>query len=162
MERRFRANTPAVAFEVIDGEAVIMNLKSGVYFSAQGTGGLVWTWIEQGIPEATIVASLLAAHQAVPEVVADAVARFIAQLEEHDLVRPLPPAAPSWATAPEPQPPGNTEFVAPVLEIYKDMQDLLLLDPIHDVDEDAGWPNTKPSDEELEWPSPRPRDGSGA
>ncbi len=30
-------------------------------------------------------------------------------------------------------------FEAPVLESYSDMQDLLLLDPIHDVD-DAGWP----------------------
>jgi len=25
------------------------------------------------------------------------------------------------------------------------MQDLLLLDPIHDVDEEAGWPTNKPN-----------------
>ena len=33
-------------------------------------------------------------------------------------------------------------FEAPILNKYNDMQELLLLDPIHDVDE-AGWPNTK-------------------
>jgi hypothetical protein len=32
---------------------------------------------------------------------------------------------------------------SPVLSIYDDMQDLLLLDPIHDVDE-SGWPAIKP------------------
>jgi hypothetical protein len=32
----------------------------------------------------------------------------------------------------------------PVLEPFGDMQDLLLLDPVHEVDEDAGWP-TKPA-----------------
>ena len=31
-------------------------------------------------------------------------------------------------------------FVAPELKRYADMQDLLLLDPVHDVDE-KGWPN---------------------
>ena len=35
-------------------------------------------------------------------------------------------------------------FAAPVLHKYTDMEDLLLLDPIHDVDE-SGWPNTNPN-----------------
>ena len=34
-------------------------------------------------------------------------------------------------------------FEAPILHKYTDMQDLLLLDPIHEVDE-AGWPSVKP------------------
>jgi hypothetical protein len=32
--------------------------------------------------------------------------------------------------------------VPPVLERYTDMQELLFLDPIHDVDE-SGWPHRK-------------------
>lgn len=31
----------------------------------------------------------------------------------------------------------------PVLEVFADMQDLLLLDPIHDIDE-VGWPVARP------------------
>jgi hypothetical protein len=40
--------------------------------------------------------------------------------------------------------PGPIEgkFEAPVLQKYTDMQDLLLLDPIHDTDE-TGWPNIR-------------------
>ena len=37
---------------------------------------------------------------------------------------------------------GRTEFQRPVLRKFTDMQELLILDPIHEVDE-AGWPNKK-------------------
>ena len=33
-------------------------------------------------------------------------------------------------------------FTTPTLEIFSDMQDILLLDPVHDVDE-RGWPINK-------------------
>jgi len=35
--------------------------------------------------------------------------------------------------------PVTIAYAPPVLETFSDMQDLLLLDPIHEVD-DAGWP----------------------
>ncbi len=147
MERRFRANAPAVASEIIDGEAVIMNLKSGVYFSTRAAGSLLWGWIEQGVPEGTMVQSLLATYDGSPEVVQGAVAGFISELMEHDLIRQLPPTAPSRSLEPDPPTRSGAAFVAPVLDVYDDMQDLLLLDPIHDVDEDAGWPSPKPPEE---------------
>jgi hypothetical protein len=34
---------------------------------------------------------------------------------------------------------GDRGYVAPVVQRYDDLEDLLLLDPIHEVD-DAGWP----------------------
>jgi hypothetical protein len=34
---------------------------------------------------------------------------------------------------------GDRGYIAPVLQRYDDLEDLLLLDPIHEVD-DAGWP----------------------
>jgi hypothetical protein len=46
---------------------------------------------------------------------------------------------------PSPEPVPQTEkkhFVAPCLHKYTDMQELLLIDPIHDVD-DYGWPIIK-------------------
>ena len=38
---------------------------------------------------------------------------------------------------------GAPPFVEPVLQRYTDMEALLLADPIHDVDEEAGWPQVK-------------------
>ena len=37
------------------------------------------------------------------------------------------------------------DYSTPVVEIFSDMQEILLLDPVHDVDK-SGWPITKNSD----------------
>jgi hypothetical protein len=148
VNRRFRVNTPAVASEIIDGEAVIMNLKSGAYFSTRQVGSLLWGWIEQGIPETAMVRSLQGTFAGSAEIVEGAVERFFAELIEHDLVRevPLGPMPPAEL---DPGDPSAEAFTPPVLEVYTDMQDLLLLDPIHDVDEDEGWPSPKPPGEAV-------------
>jgi len=36
------------------------------------------------------------------------------------------------------------EFSAPRLDKYTDMQQLLLIDPIHEVSDEQGWPKVKP------------------
>lgn len=137
---RHQINAPAVVSEVIDGEAVIMNLLSGHYFSAQGVGAAVWTRVEAGWTAAEIVAELSrtygAAHVATP------VADFIAALQEHGLV--------VERVSPTPDPTVSVEYPpswsAPTLGVFTDMEDLLLLDPIHDVGE-AGWPMPKAADD---------------
>lgn len=40
-------------------------------------------------------------------------------------------------------PPVVGAFVAPVLHKYTDMQEFMLVDPLHDVEADAGWPHVK-------------------
>src|SRR6187397_1108133 len=47
-DQLLRPNSPSVVSEIIDGEAVIMNLATGHYFSALGTGGELWALIEKG------------------------------------------------------------------------------------------------------------------
>jgi hypothetical protein len=38
-------------------------------------------------------------------------------------------------------PPAGVSFRAPRLEKHTDMQDLILLDPVHEVDPQRGWPH---------------------
>ena len=147
MERRFRANHPAVASEIIDGEAVIMNLKTGAYFSARGLGSRLWEWIEHGVSESAIQKLLADGYPDSATEAAASVPRFIDRLLEHDLIRPLPAGSSESPYLLKPLSPSGAPFAAPELEVYNDMQDLLLLDPIHDVDEAAGWPSPKPSEE---------------
>lgn len=143
MPRRFRTNAPAVASEIIDGEAVIMNLRTGAYFSTRGSGSLLWSWIEQGIPEDALLRALGQSFPAADGEAAPALKAFLSQLLEHELIREVPLQGPM--PPPDPQiHPVSAPFVAPVLEVYTDMQDLLLLDPIHDVHEEEGWPAPKP------------------
>jgi len=144
--RRFRINAPAVASEIIDGEAVIMNLRTGAYFSTRGSGSLLWSWIEQGVAEDVLLLALRQTFPGVDGQAAPALEAFLSQLLEHELIREVPLQGP--IPSPEPKTtPVNVPFVAPLLEVYTDMQDLLLLDPIHDVSEEEGWPAPKPPEE---------------
>lgn len=54
----YTSNQPFVVSELIDGEAIIMNLKSGNYYSTRHTGALVWDWLEHGLTESATAAIL--------------------------------------------------------------------------------------------------------
>ncbi len=62
---------------------------------------------------------------------------FAVELEREGLVVPL--AAPA-ATAEVPALSNGHVFAPPELHKYTDFQELLLLDPIHEVDQSLGWP----------------------
>ena len=146
---RFAINSPAVVSEIIDGEAVIMNLKSGHYFSIQGSGALIWDWIGQGHSLGSLIESTNKAFSAEPDHIATHVHRFIDALLEHELVRPIERVDEAAASPPAPAEVTGSPapFEVPLVEVFNDMQDLLLLDPIHDVD-DTGWPRLKEEDEQ--------------
>ncbi len=139
----YRVNSPSVASEIIDGEAVIMHLGSGQYFSTPGVGAVVWGMIEDGRAREEILQALDAGYEADRAVIGAALDEFLRELERHELIAPGESSA-SRAGA-SAQPAERQPFVAPVLNVYTDMQDLLLLDPIHDVGQ-AGWPVPKDFD----------------
>jgi Coenzyme PQQ synthesis protein D (PqqD) len=145
MDRLFRVNSPAVVAEIIDGEAVIMNLKSGNYFSTESVGSLVWRLIEDGLTHSQIVSSLNTSFSIGSEQVESALAPFLSDLLAHELVREEAAEERAVSAA---LPPGISEnppaFSAPILNVYADMKDILLIDPIHDVAE-IGWPIAKPT-----------------
>jgi hypothetical protein len=136
----YRVNSPSVASEIIDGEAVIMHLGSGQYFSTQDVGGVIWGMIEEGRPLDEMLDALGARYDAEPAAIAAALDGFLRELERHELIAPAEPGPSRNGTSVAPA--SRQPFAAPVLNVYTDMQDLLLLDPIHDVGQ-AGWPVPK-------------------
>lgn len=137
----FRLNQPFVVSELIDGEVVIMNLKSGNYYSARETGALVWAWLENGLPVAAMASRLAASYGGDEAAYGCDLAAFLGRLLDEGLIQPLAVAAVASAAAGDSLPPPSA-YRPPLLEVYADMQDLLLLDPIHDTD-DVGWPVAK-------------------
>jgi len=140
MHQTYRVRKPEVVADVIDGEAVIMNLKTGRYFNSEGTGSECWDALASGLTIDQIVDQLAAKYAADRATIASAVESFVQDLVTHDLVAPGDTPPPVLAARASSAPPAP--FHAPVLNVYSDMQDLLLLDPIHDVDL-AGWPMPK-------------------
>jgi hypothetical protein len=140
MHQTYRVLKPEVVADVIDGEAVIMNLKTGQYFSSEGTGSDCWDALAAGLSMAQLVDQLIDNYETDRKTVESAVAEFVQDLVSHMLIAPSDAPPPPVTVKPPSSP--RSPFHAPVLNVFSDMQDLLLLDPIHDVDA-AGWPMPK-------------------
>ena len=147
MTTRFRVNSPNVIHETIEGEVILIDLETGTYYSLRHAGAAVWQAIEQGAGEDGIAAELRSRYDGSDEQIHDAVRRLLAELEREGLIRAdegeAAPAAPPSASD---NGAGRLPFAAPVLEKHTDMQDLILLDPVHEVGAE-GWPHPAPPDE---------------
>ncbi len=139
IEACYRINSPAVTHETIDGEAVIVNLVSGNYYSLQGSGAELWSLIEQRLPMSAIVNRMTEMFRVDHHEVENCVLRVVNEMEHEGLI--VPDFDDARAAAPNVIP-TDEAFEPPVLQKFTDMQELLLLDPIHEVDS-AGWPNRK-------------------
>lgn len=141
--QRFRVNTPTVTHEIIDGEAVIINLDSGNYYSLVEEGSFIWSLVEKGASANELQNVILQNYQGDAHEIDRGVQELLVQLQQENLIVPVDGAS----EAPEVALSNNNHekplFNPPSLNKYSDMQELLLLDPIHDVD-DAGWPKPNP------------------
>ncbi|MFT5312551.1 MAG: hypothetical protein ACI9QD_000728 [Thermoproteota archaeon] len=139
--KEFIINAPDVVGEVIDNEAVILNLKRGLYYSCVTTASNIWQKIEAGYNLQMIYQDLSHLYQGTEQEIKDSLIAFIDDLQKNDLIREV-----SIRTQESLKLTGNIikmDFEIPLLTVHADMKDLLLLDPIHDVDETSGWPMPK-------------------
>jgi Coenzyme PQQ synthesis protein D (PqqD) len=128
---------PSVVHETIEGEVVIVNLDKGLYFSTDGVGAHVWAMVAAARSADEIRTWASGAFGSGDGVAAD-VDAFLDELRENDLVREVEEAPDAGDTVLSEAP---TEYAKPALHVYADMEELLLLDPIHDVSDEAGWPH---------------------
>ena len=146
--RSFQINQPFVVSEIIEGEVVIMNMDSGNYYSTQHIGAQVWQWLGEGMSEAGIITQIIHNYTGDINDFSSGVSNFIQHLLTENLIKPKPEnLAKLEVDVKTPQVVSLSEkvrFTAPFLEVYSDMKDLLLLDPIHDVTEE-GWPTASPT-----------------
>jgi hypothetical protein len=141
---RFRPAGSHVIHELFDDEVVIVDLDTGRYFCTQHAGADVWRLLLAGQAVGEIAANLTTRYDAPEDVIADAVDRLCAALAAEHLIAPAVDAvAPPTSEAAIGGP--RRPFEAPELQVYADMQELLLLDPIHEVDA-AGWPVPRPDE----------------
>jgi len=131
---RYAINAPDVVAEDFSGEIVMLNLSNGHYFSLAGIAAPIWTLLLAGHTPSAILDSIRARR---PEL-ADRSAAFLGRLVELNLVRahdgggaPGAPIAEVWS--------GE----APEIQVYDDLAELISSDPVHDVDEQAGWPTPR-------------------
>ena len=134
-----RINLPNVVSEVFDGEIVCVNLETGSYYCIKGSGVFIWSELLL-CPMYTKV--LISSFNDVYDMdqCEEMISTFIEQLLTYELVVEMQNEESGFeeVTTHTSQKPSNGLGDA-FIEQFNDLQDILLLDPIHDVDE-TGWP----------------------
>jgi hypothetical protein len=127
-----------IVFESFDGEAVVLDLSTGKYFGFSDSGSGVWQALSCGV----------AAHALVGRAAGGATIRlaeldsFISQLLEFGLlVRGTDAPAQPISGELLAQLAGTSEPLK--VDIHDDLADLIVVDPIHEVEEPLGWPAVK-------------------
>jgi Coenzyme PQQ synthesis protein D (PqqD) len=143
---RFRVNTPNVIFETIEGEVILIDLTSGTYYSLRDTGAAIWQALAEGASQDEIAAALQRRYEGAADEIHASVRDLVRDLEREGLIRPDEgrEKAPGELFASNGATPAP--FGAPKLEKHTDMQDLILIDPVHEVGAE-GWPHPAESGE---------------
>jgi hypothetical protein len=130
---RYRINSPQIVHQIFDAEVVIVNLETGNYYSLRGSGVELWRRVTDGASFPSPDTTPPVDHQA-------EVTSFLEQLEREKLIVPDNTAekpflkSAVWSSA---------DWLPPTIEKFTDMRDMLLTDPIHELDE-GGWPKPAP------------------
>ena len=142
---RYRVNSPQVISETVRGETIIVNLASGHYFNLQGTAAEIWDALERHGGRAAIVRTLQEGYTGSDAGIEREVDAFLDELDAAGLiVAEEGDESVEESGAPIPADGARQPLAPPSLTTFTDMQDIILLDPVHEVDP-RGWPHAPAS-----------------
>ncbi len=125
-----------IAAERFEGEYVLLDLASGRYIALSAHAGAVWDALLAGLSPDAIGTAMQA-----DDTQRHALIGFVAQLAELGLITPADKPAASQTLN------GQLDEISRVqgpleltIDVFDDLSELLLADPIHEVDDEVGWP----------------------
>ena len=135
--------SPDIVSEDFDGEFVVLDLGSGKYYSMDAAASALWRAITAGVSMQVLVAAVEDAAAAGTGITTQAIHDYAERLAAYGCLArsdvggsaPLDPALAEVL---------KTSTGAPKVEMFSDLADLIMADPIHDVEETVGWPVRKP------------------
>jgi hypothetical protein len=136
--RAYAFNAADFAFETFTNEVVVLNVVEGTYFAFGGSAIDVWNALANRQPVTAIVDATAVRHGVAASFVEQELSSFIEKLTAEKILLDAPAADEPISLD---GPAQVREFQPFSFEKHIDMQDLLTLDPIHDVDPQRGWPN---------------------
>ena len=130
---------PTVRHERLEDEVIAIDLESGAYFALDDVAAVCWSTLAGGGTVDAAVDATVARFDVGSETAERDIEHFVDELVRVGLLGPADrPAVP--AAVPDAAPELGA-YQPPVIERFDDLEELLVLDPIHEVDE-AGWPAT--------------------
>lgn len=127
LSQRLIVTSEEIAGKVIDGEAIVMHLGTGAYYSMNAVASRVWELSEAGHTLSDVSRAVAHDFGVDGDLAQRDVLKLARELVEEGLLKPTSENGTSpWAPSGEG---GEREYQAPELEKYSDMADLLALDP---------------------------------
>ncbi|AWB33066.1 PqqD family protein [Orrella marina] len=129
-ENSYQLANPDIVFEQFGDDLVVLNLRSGQYFGFNNVGALVWSALSSGVKASSLIEAGVQPQD---------LEKFLSSLVSNELLVAQAPLDIQLAQEVRIQLAGASEV--PTIEVYDDLADLIMADPIHDVDAETGWPN---------------------
>jgi hypothetical protein len=127
---RYSSNSDEIVAKVLDGEAIMIDLPKGIYYSLDGVGGRIWELLEEGKGAADIAAGIAREFDVTPERACADVARILRELLAEKVIRLESGESSVFSETASCSGPGaKRPYRQPKLTVYRDMADLLALEP---------------------------------
>ena len=142
--KTYRIDRTRIVFEQFEDETVLFNTETGYYYSLSPSGSDILRLLEEGCPAGDLIHALFGNSKEIIQLEI-LIENFVQRLITENIIvdrasdRPFHPngdlRAPLYAE--------GVSFPPPALDRFDDVRDLLLIDPLHQVDEEYGWPKAK-------------------
>ena len=131
----YKLNDEKMFFDIADGQAVVINFTTGMYYGTSTLGSAILENLVKGASEKSI-ADILKSAEGCPDNIEDQLKDFISALIEKEILLPED----GEGSAAELSPEAFSEGFDFTVDEFAEVQDLLMADPIHEVDVEQGWP----------------------
>lgn len=138
--KAYQLDKTNIAQEVFGNEAVLINIPLGKYYSVRGTTGIrVLELLQEPTNLENIWTGIQNEFQTDEPNAKAEIEAFVNQLAEEQIIT----EEPYTTTVISEEASIKLPYEKVELEIFDDMQELIMLDPIHDVESFKGWPQKK-------------------
>lgn len=135
----YKLNEEKMFFDISENQAVVIDFMLGTYYGTTTLGSVVLERLIKGNAPEDILKAIKALDKC-PEDIDEKLEKFISQLKEEEMI------IASETTKGGDEPFAEevvSEGFALVLDIFSELRDLILADPVHDVKTGQGWPVLK-------------------
>lgn len=139
----YQLKTNGISAEDFGGELVAVNFNNGKYYGLSGSAPMIWSLLKEARSAAHIINEVCCRTGASEGQVKTEVECFLQRLQDEMLVtvvtRTGEPEV-NLSDTHETTKGEKQKFKTPELTVYSDLQELIMLDPVHDADPEHGWP----------------------
>lgn len=139
MDKKYNLDETRLFYDYADGMAVIIDSATGIYYGMNAVSSAAFDSLVNGASPASVLAAVRALPGC-PAGISEGFAAFMEQLAGYGLLNVSD--VPGLTATPMDTVAAADGFYMGV-DQYADIQEILLADPIHDVDSAHGWPVLK-------------------